>query len=653
MRWTIVADEEYRRPEPEALLQVVQDEETGSRHGKLTIYFGSAPGVGKTYAMLYDARLRKQEGKDVVVGYVETHGRAETEALLEGLEIVPLRICEYKGVLLKEMDLDAILSRSPQLVLVDELAHTNAPGSRHLKRYQDVEELLNAGIDVYTTLNVQHIESLNDIVLLIQGIRVRETVPDTVFNSADEVKLIDLPPEELIKRLKEGKVYVNDMAERAIRHFFQPGNLLALRELALRLAADRIDERMIQHMKARAIAGPWAIKEHILVGVYASPYSEQLVRSASRLASEMNGEWTAIYVETAKHAQLSEKEKQWLTNTLEAARRLGARVSWVKGDDVAQEIARYAQNHNVTKIVMGKPLRFGLFPSLAQKIMTRTDGIDIFLFAGKREKALPKKKKLIFRPLNYLTSALAVSFVSIIGFFLRDVLGQVNLLFLLLLPAILNALLFGRGPSIFAAIISILVFDYVFVEPYYNFAVSDLRYFITYIVYLVIVVVIGNLASNLRHKVEQVRQSESKSTVLYELSRDLVTALSVEQVLSILVIHVRQIFPCEMAIFLPIDDGGLSVKAATPGFVVDSNEMGVANWVWNNGKPAGSGTDTLPHAWAFYLPMTVTDTVKGVMGFHFENPDRALTPDNRVVLETIAGLGALAIERMEIQTQGT
>ncbi|MER3446818.1 MAG: sensor histidine kinase KdpD [Candidatus Dadabacteria bacterium] len=652
MRWTIVVDEEYKRPDPEALLQVACDEESQQRRGKLTIYFGSAPGVGKTYAMLYDARLRKQEGKDVVVGYIETHGRAETEALLEGLEIIPLRISEYKGILLKEMDLDAILSRSPRLVLVDELAHTNAPGSRHLKRYQDVEEILNAGIDVYTTLNVQHLESLNDIVLLIQGIRVRETVPDTVFESADEVKLVDLPPEELIKRLKEGKVYVKDMAELAIRHFFQPGNLLALRELALRLAADRIDERMLQHMKAHAIAGPWATKERILVCVYASPYAEQLVRSASRLASEMNGEWTAIYVETEKHAQLSEKEQQWLTNTLETARRLGARVSWIKGDDVAKEIAWYAKNHNVTKIVIGKPLHFGLFPSLAQKIMTHTKGIDIFLFAGHSEQAPPKRKRIILRPLNYFISAISVSLISFIGFLLRDTLGQVNLLFLLLLPAILSALFFGRGPSILAAIMSIVIFDYVFVQPYYSFAISDSRYFITYIVYLVVIVIISNLASNLRYKVEQVRQSESKSTVLYELSRDLVTALNVEQVLSILVSHVRQIFPCEIAIFTPVGSR-LSVKAATPGFHVDSNEIGVANWVWNNGKPAGPGTGTLPHAWAFYLPMTATGTVKGVMGFHFENPERALTFDNQVVLETIANLGALAIERMEIQTQGT
>lgn len=641
-------NEEHKRPEPEALLQVAQDEETGKKRGKLTIYFGSAPGVGKTYSMLYDARLRKLDGNDVVIGYVETHGRAETEALLEGVETIPPRISEYKGILLKEMDLEAVLSRKPQLVLVDELAHTNAPGSRHLKRYQDVEEILNAGIDVFTTLNVQHLESLNEIILLIQGIRVRETLPDTIFESADEVKLVDLPPEELIKRLKEGKVYVNDMAERAVRHFFQPGNLLALRELALRLAADRVDVRMRSYMKAHAIAGPWAVKEHILVGVYASPYSEQLVRSAFRFASEVNAEWTALYVETEKHAQLSEKELEWLTNTLETAKKLGGRISWIKGGDVADEIAHYAKTHNVTTILMGKPLRFGLFPSLAQKIMTHTKDIDIFLIAGRSKEAPPRKKKTAINALNYFISGLAVGFVSLIGFFLRDILGQTNSLFLLLLPVILIALFLGQGPSVFAAIISIVIFDFVFVPPYYTFDISDWIYFVSFIVYVTVAVVISNLASNLRFKVEQIRESEGKNTALYELSRDLVTARNVDQVLSMLISHTRQIFQCEMVILLP-EDSRLSVKAATSGFRVDSKEIGVANWVWVNGKPAGGGSNTLPEAWAYYLPITRVETITGVIGFHFESPDQVLKPNDLAVIETITRLGALAIERIESQ----
>ncbi len=638
-------DTEPKRPEPESLLAIAKQEETAKKRGKLTIYFGAAPGVGKTYSMLYDARMCKQEGIDVVVGYVETHGRAETEALLEGLEIIRLVVTEYKGVQLAEMDLDGVLERRPRIVLVDELAHTNAPSSRHAKRYQDVEELLNAGISVYSTLNVQHLESLNDIVFRITGVRVSETIPDTFFHLADEIKLVDLPFEELLKRLKEGKVYAKDMAENAVKRFFKPGNLLALREMSLRLVAGSVDEKMLQYMRAHAIAGPWSATERILVGVLASPFAEQLIRSAFRIASEMNAEWIALYVETAKHAQLSDKEQEWLKNDLDLAEKLGARVIWIKGDDVADEIARYAQSHNVTKIVIGKPRRFGLFPTLARKIMVRTRDIDIFLFAGKSEQPLPKKKISIVSPLNYIISAVAVIIGSLFGFLLRDILGQINLLFLMLLPVVLIAISLGRGPSIFAAILSVMIFDFLFVEPYFTFAVSDVRYFLSFIMFIAFVVEISNLASNLRYKVQQLQQSESRNTALYELSQDLVTAKSIDQVLHLMIRHTGQIFPCEMAIFLP-ENGQVSVRASTDRSQINPKELGIATWVWLNGKPAGMGTDTLPEAWAYYLPMKTADTVKGVVGYHFDNPEQTLTPENKVVLDTIARLGALAIERI-------
>ena len=476
-----MTDTEPKRPEPESLLAIAQQEETAKKRGKLTIYFGAAPGVGKTYSMLSDARVRKKEGIDVAVGYVETHGRAETETLLKGLETVPLVVTEYKGVQLAEMDLDGVLARRPRIVLVDELAHTNAPNSRHVKRYQDVEELLNAGIDVYSTLNVQHLESLNDIVFRITAIRVSETIPDTFFQLADEIKLVDLSFEELLKRLKEGKVYAKDMAENAVRRFFKPGNLLALREMSLRLVAGSVDEKMLQYMKAHAIAGPWSATERILVGVLASPYAEQLVRSAFRIASELNAQWIALYVETVKHARLSDKEREWLKNAMDIAQKLGGRVVWIKGDDVAEEIARYAKSHNVTKIVMGKPRRFGLFPTLAQKIMVRTRDIDVFLFAGKSEQPIPGKKLGLISPLNYVISSVAVILGSLFGFLLRDILGQINLLFLMLLPVVLIAIFMGRGPSIFAAILSVLIFDFLFIQPYFTFAVSDVRYFLSYL----------------------------------------------------------------------------------------------------------------------------------------------------------------------------
>jgi two-component system sensor histidine kinase KdpD len=638
-------DAEENRPEPESLLEIAKQEETAKIRGKLTIYFGAAPGVGKTYSMLYDARMRKQEGIDIVVGYVETHSRAETEVLLEGLEIIPLVVTEYKGVQLAEMDLDAVLSRKPRIVLVDELAHTNAPNSRHAKRYQDVEEILNAGIDVYSTLNVQHLESLNDIVFRITGVRVSETIPDTFFQLADEIKLVDLPFEELFKRLREGKVYAKDMAEDAVKRFFKPGNLLALREMSLRLVAGSVDGKMLQYMRAHAIAGPWSATERVLVGVLASPYAEQLVRSAFRIASDMNAEWVALYVETVKHAQFTDKEREWLKNALDLAEKLDGRVVWVKGYDVAEEIARYAQSHNVTKIVMGKPRHFGFFPTLARKVLVRTRDIDVFLFAGKSEHPLPKKKISTISILIYIVSAIPVIIGSLFGFIFRDILGPVNLLFLMLVPVVLIAIFWGRGPSILAAVLSVIIFDYFFVPPYLSFAVSDVRYFLSYIMFIAFAFLISNLASDLHYKVQQLQQSESRTTTLYELSQDLVTAQSIDQVLHLMIRHTGQIFPCEMAIFLPAN-GDVSVRASTDRFPINPKELSIATWVLLNGEPAGMGTDTLPEAWAYYLPMKTTDTVKGVVGFHFDAPEQVLTPENKVVLDTIARLIALAIERI-------
>ena len=640
-----MTDREDERPEPESLLAIAQQEEAAKKRGKLTIYFGAAPGVGKTYSMLYDARIRQQEGIDVVAGYVEPHGRAETETLLEGLEIIPPIVTDYKGVLLKEIDLDNVLARRPQLVLVDELAHTNAPNSRHTKRYEDVEELLNAGIDVYTTLNVQHLESVNDIVFRITGVRVQETIPDNVFRLADKIKLVDLPPEELLKRLKEGKVYTRDMAEDAVKRFFKSGNLLALREMSLRLVAGSVDDKMLQYMRAHAIAGPWSATERVLVGVLASPYAEELVRSAFRIAGEMNAEWIALYVETAKHAQLSDEEREWLKNAQALAEKLGARVVWIKGDDIAEEIARYAQSHNVTKIVLGKPRHFGFLPSLAQKIMVRTKNIDIFLFAVKSEQPLPKKRIRVISPLNYALSAVAVILGSLIGLLLRDMLGQVDLLFFMLLPVVVIAFFLGRGPSLFAAVASVTLFNFLFVQPYYTLNVADVRYFLSYLLFISSAFVISNLAARLRFNVQHLQQRESRNAALYEFSQDLVKAHNIDHVLHLMMSHTRQLFPCEMAIFLP-DNGQVAVRASTDGFQINPKELVIASLVRLDSEPAGMSTDTLPEAWAYYHPMKTPDTVKGVIGFHFDKPEQILTPQNKVVLDTIARLGALAIERI-------
>jgi two-component system sensor histidine kinase KdpD len=643
-------DEEYKRPSPEAFLEVAQKEETQKGRGKLTIYFGSAPGVGKTYAMLTDARLlRRQEGIDVVLGYVETHGRPETDALLEGFEILPPLVVKYMGIPIKEVDLGKVLSRKPKLVLVDELAHTDALGLRNAKRYQDVEEILNAGIDVYTTMNVQHVESLNDIVHQITNIRVRETVPDTVIEGAYEIKLVDLPPEELLKRLHEGKVYVKDMADSAVQKFFRPGNLLALRQLALRAVAGSVDEKMRSYMRAHAIAGPWSATERVLAGVFASPYAEKLIRAAFRLANDMDAEWIAFYVETERHKTLSEKEKEWLNKALDLAKQLGARLVWIKGSDVTEEMADYARNNNVTKIVIGKPRRFGLFRSIPKRLLTRTPNIDIYLLDARVDPRLMPRKHITFaQPMNYAVGILAVGIVSLIAFLLRNSLNEVNLLFLLLLPVILSALYLGRGPSILAAIISIVIFDYLFVPPYFTFAVGDVEYFVSFIVYIIVVVVISNLASKLRGKVEMLKQSELKNIGLYGLSRDLVTAHTVEQVLSIMVRHTLEIFPCEMAIFLP-DNEKLTVGAKTTEFEVNPQVLGVASWVLINKQSAGRSTGTLPQAKAFYLPMMSGEEIIGVVGFDFKGSEETMTTEKRVVLKTIARLGAMAIQRIRFQ----
>jgi len=639
-------DDDYKRPSPEAMLQLAQKLESESERGKLTIYLGAAPGVGKTYAMLNDARQILHHGVDVVAGYIEAHGRTETEDLLEGMEILPPQEISYKGMKLKELNLEAALKRRPQLILVDEMAHTNAPGAQHAKRFQDIEELLNAGIDVFTTLNVQHLESLNDIVYQILFIHVKETVPDTLIKSAYEIKLIDLPPEELLKRLDEGKVYVKNIVGLAVDKFFRPGNLMALRQMALRVVANTVDKEMVSYMKAHAIAGPWPAQERILVGVLASPSAEMLVRSAFRLANEKGAEWIALHVETQDTPNYSPREKEWLKKAMELAGKLGARLVWQKGDEVAEEIADYAQKNNVTMLVMGKPRKFGRNKSLTQKLVERTPKIDIYLFDNSDQNITPQPRKLVLkRPLNYLLSLLLVVVTSLAVFPFKNGMDQINLFSLLFLPVILSAIFMGRGPSFLAALASILIFDFLFVPPHFTLIIADPEYFISFVVYLVVILVIGNLASRLRVKVEQLRKSEAMNIAIHGLSRDLVTAHNLDQALAIVIRHTREIFNCEMAVFLPQGDA-LEVKAKTPDFEVSPHTLGIASWVLLNRKPAGRGTDTLPEAKAYYLPMREKDRTLGVMGLIFKDPELLKGPDNRLILDTIARLGGIAIERI-------
>ncbi|BBJ28480.1 DUF4118 domain-containing protein [Athalassotoga saccharophila] len=649
-----MADEEVR-PSPEELLEIANREEK-SKRGKLTIYFGAAPGVGKTYAMLSDAHARKAEGIDVVIGYVETHKRPETEALLDGLEIIPPLITDYKGIKLQEVPIEKIKERKPQLVIIDELAHTNAPGSKNMKRYQDIEEILNYGIDVYTAMNVQHLESLKDVVFQITNIRVHETVPDKFVMEANEIKLVDLPPEELLKRLRDGKVYVKDMAEQAVHKFFRPGNLLALRQLALRVLADNVDEKMRNYMKAHAIAGPWVTKERVLVGIFASPYAEKLVRATYRLANELGAEWIALHVETGKNKDFSAQENKWLNDALELARSLGGWVAWVKGNDVTHEIINYAKSHNVNKIIIGKPKKAGLFHTISDRFIFEAKGIDIYMIETQIDKTSFERPKYHFRVhefLNYLSSAAGVALATGISLLLKNQLTGFDMMFIFLIPLVLTALYLGIGPSIFAIFLSILTYDYLFTRPYFSFEISDFSHLISFVVYTSIVVVISILASQSRKRVFLLKESESRSNALYEFSRDLATVESVDNVLSLMVNHIKRLFNCEIAIFL-LEGEKLSIVAKTENFEINTESSGIASWVLINKKPAGFGTETISNAKVFCLPlMTSKDEAIGVIEFDFMGNKQILTMENIIVLETISHIGAMAIERIKNITNKT
>ena len=448
------------RPNPDELLARVQAEEAHRARGRLKIFLGYAAGVGKTYAMLEGAHQRRDEDVDVVIGYVETHGRRETEALVHDLETVPRRLIEYRGTFLPEMDLDAVLARRPQLVLVDELAHTNAPGSRHSKRYLDVEELLAAGIDVYTTLNIQHVESLNDVVAQITGVTVHEKIPDGVVDEADEIELVDLPPQELVQRLQEGKVYVPDQAARAVEQFFRLGNLTALREVAMRRAAERIDTQMRAYMRGRAIPGPWPAADRLLVCVSPSPGSERLIHATRRLANQLNAEWFALYVETPEHAHLAESAKKQVARHMQLAQDLGARVRTLPGTSVAETAIRYAHKHNVTKIVAGKPLRSRwtelLTGSIVDQIISLSRDVDVYVIINPLPAAKPAESTPLrpHRPLRrYLLALALVVLVTLVAQPLSRVLSPTNLVMVYLVGEVIAAMYLGRGPSVLAAVL--------------------------------------------------------------------------------------------------------------------------------------------------------------------------------------------------------
>lgn len=643
--------EHDNRPSPESLLALSGP----SARGRLKVFLGAAPGVGKTYAMLQAARQRAREGVNVLIGIAETHGRTETQALLEGLEILPRKRIEYHGHPLEELDLDAILARKPRLALVDELAHTNAPGCRHPKRYQDVEELIAAGIDVYTTVNVQHLESLNDAVAQITGIRVRETLPDRLLEQADEVQLIDLPPEELIRRLQDGKVYVPDQAARAIEHYFRPGNLNALRELALRRTAERVDDQMQDWMQAQAVPGPWPTTERIMACVSPSPASARLVRTAKRRADRRNAPWLAVYVETPQHHNLSDLERDRIAQTLRLAEHLGGEAVSIAGHHPAHDLITYARKRNASEIIIGKSqrswwnqVRYG---SIVNELIGGTTDIDILVITSDDHPAVAearRSRRRPFQPGDYARSTAAVAVVAAIARLQEHFLSLQNVSMIFLLGVLFSAVRFGLWPSLFASTLSALVYNFFFIDPLYTFTIGSPQESLSFVTYFIVAVITSNLTARVREQAEAARRREDRTAALLELSRAVAGAATVGAVARAVCARVNEMMGMRAVLLTP-NDRHLSQRESHPqGLHLADAELSAAIWAWEHGQAAGHGSDTLPGiAWLF-IPLSAGQKTIGVLGVQFENRDEPITPARRRLLEGLANQAAIALERTRL-----
>jgi len=643
------------RPEPEALLAEAAKE----GRGKLKIFLGAAPGVGKTYAMLEDARQRKAEGRDVVVGIVETHGRAETEALLAGLDAMPRRRIAYRGRLMPEMDIDAILARRPALALVDELAHSNVPDSRHPKRWQDVEELLDAGIDVYTTLNIQHLESLNDIVARISGVRVRETIPDKVLELADEIELIDLPPEELISRLRQGKVYVQDQIARAIQNFFSKGNLTALRELAMRVAADRVDAQMTAHMRSHAIAGPWPTNDRILVCINESPVAKALVRAAKRVAERARLPWIAVHVATETSEALPETAKDAIAEALRLAESLGAEIVTLNAErHVARALIELARAQNVSRIIIGRP-RPRRFPAalfreaVAEEIIQRADDFEVTIISpeaddGPRSVIVAPGLSPERDPVAYLWAAGIVAVAGGITFAVDRIFPVESLSLIFLVAVLIVAIRHGLWPSIFASLLSFAAYNFFFTEPRLTLHIAEREVVLTLLLFLAVAILTGNLASRLRAQAAAQRNAARRTANLYAFSRKIAAAGSFDDIVWAAVHHVASTMQCRSLVLAPAEGGGLAIAGGyPPEDQLDARDWGAARWAWEHGEPAGWGSATLPSSTWLFLPLKTAQGPQAILGVSFEE-GRRLDAEERRVLDALVDQVAIAIERARL-----
>jgi two-component system sensor histidine kinase KdpD len=639
------------RPDPDKLLKQIQAED--SKRGKLKVFFGAVAGVGKTYAMLEHARLRKKEGVDVAVGIVETHKRPETEILLEGLEIIPLKTVSYKGVELKEFDLEAALARRPALVLVDELAHSNAPGSRHAKRWEDVEELLDVGVNVYTTLNVQHCESVNDVVAQITKVIVRETVPDTFLERADEIELIDIPTEELLKRLREGKVYLGEQGELAARNFFRFGNLIALRQLALKYTSRSVDTKLRLFKDTHAISTVWKVGEHFLVCISSNPRAAKIIRAAKQIASDLGAPWTVVHVEGPSAFEHKAEDKGGIAEMLRFAEKMGASTVTLSGEDVAETLISYARSKNISRIIVGKPgkprLQELLFGSFIDRLARKCGEIDLYLISGETEEESPKTQYAPVKSFSWkgvLWAVLVIGLCTAIDKLLFSHLALANLIMVYLLGVAWLAFRYGRHISIIGTLLSVACFDFFFIPPFHSFSVMDEEHLITFGVMLIVGLIIGSLTGRLRRQTIGLRLREERTQVLYSLSRDLAKSSRPDELFQIFLSHIQDFFKCQAVIFVADSENKtLTVLTAiSGGRELASKEHAVATWVYEHRKIAGKGTDTFSGSQGLYVPLTGSQEIVGVLGVFPSDEKQFMSPDNFHILEMFVTQTALAVE---------
>ncbi|MBB5701221.1 two-component system sensor histidine kinase KdpD [Ochrobactrum daejeonense] len=644
---------DVKRPSPDALLEKAERE----TRGRLKIFLGAAPGVGKTYEMLISGRARMADGDDVVIGVVETHGRKETEALVHDLEVIPRARIDYKGQILEEMDLDAVLERKPQLVLVDELAHSNAPGSRHPKRYLDVLELLGRGIDVYTTLNIQHVESLNDVVAQITRIRVRETVPDSIIDKADDVEIIDVTPDDLIKRLHEGKVYLPKTAKRAIQNYFSPGNLTALRELALRRTAERVDEQLLRHMQAHAIEGPWPAGDRVLVCVDDDPRGPSLVRYAKRQADRLRAPWAAVYVEAPRSTNLSEEAKDRIAATLRLAEQLGGDAITLPGHHAARELLRYAGENNYSHIVVGRSRktrwREFLEGSISHDLIRHSGDISVHVISGRERADMPRKglvqaRSRRFRIQPYLWSVGYVGVALAFGILLSRMLDVRNIALAFLMAVLASAATAGLLPALVASLAGALAFNFFFLDPLYTFTIRDPESMIAFLFFIGAALITSNLAARMHRQAAAARQRARTTEELYRFARKLAGAGTLDDVLWAAAHQIASMLKLRVVILLP-ENGTVTVRAGYPpdDTLVDA-DIAAAHWAWEHNHAAGRGSDTLPGAKRLYLPLITGKTPVGVIGLDSDKDGPLLTLDQQRLLDALVDQAAVAIERIQL-----